>query len=268
MCASLNSAPTPAVSPSQPTATQLKEDPPFGGWDVARIALVAILALALFTTLAELVALSIPGQRRRPLQEVARSATVIVPAETAAYMVLVGFMYSLLTRRYTVNFWRALRWNWPGINALGFALAGGALALAVQISSHWLPIPRSLPVEEFFRSATAAYLMSLFGILVAPFVEETFFRGFLYPVLARRWGVLSGTLLTSLAVSLIDQGQLARAWAPLLLLFIVGLALTLTRAATRSLASSVMMHTGYNTTLFLMLYLGSDHFRHFEKLAG
>jgi len=258
---------SPPPKPSPPgTEADPRENPPWNGWDVLRIAVVALLMLLLFTTLAMAVAFRTPALRQLPAQQLARHAAVIIPAQTAAYLAVVAFM-STVTRRYGAGFWRALRWNWPGPRALGFALGGGVLALAVQVGSTLLPIPRSLPVEEFFRTTTAAYLMSLFGILVAPFVEETFFRGFLYPVLARRWGVLSAAVLTSLAFSLIHQGQLARAWAPLLLLFLVGMALTLTRAATGSLASSVMMHLGYNSTLFTLLYLTTDHFRHLERLA-
>jgi hypothetical protein len=38
------------------------------------------------------------------------------------------------------------------------------------------------------------------------------------------------------------------------------------RERTDSVASSFLMHCGYNFTLFAMLWLGSDHFRHLDKV--
>jgi hypothetical protein len=61
--------------------------------------------------------------------------------------------------------------------------------------------------------------------------------------------------------------QLGSAWAPLLVLFAVGCILTITRAVTRSVAPGVLIHVGYNATLFGLLYLATDHFRHLERMT-
>jgi len=108
--------------------------------------------------------------------------------------------------------------------------------------------------------------MAGFGILVAPFIEELFFRGFLYPALARPLGVAAAVILTSVPFTLMHGSQLSFAWAPMLMLLIVGLALGLVRARTKSLAPSVLIHIGYNTTLFVMLFIDTGGFRHLEKM--
>ena len=61
--------------------------------------------------------------------------------------------------------------------------------------------------------------------------------------------------------------QLAQSWSPLLVLFVVGVVLTLARAATKSVASSFLIHLGYNFTLFGGLYFVTDHFRHMERMV-
>jgi membrane protease YdiL (CAAX protease family) len=43
---------------------------------------------------------------------------------------------------------------------------------------------------------------------------------------------------------------------------------TLTRVRTNSVGASFLMHVGYNSTLFGLLWVASDHFRHLEKVAG
>src|SRR5260370_38714818 len=108
--------------------------------------------------------------------------------------------------------------------------------------------------------------MTAFGVLLAPIVEELFFRGFLYPALARRTGVMVAIVLTAAGFAFIHESQLAQAWAPLLMLFLVGLVLTITRARTGSVAAGVLLHMAYNATLFALVYAASDGFKHLEKL--
>src|SRR4029078_10675370 len=99
-----------------------------------------------------------------------------------------------------------------------------------------------------------------------PLAEELFFRGFLYPALARKTGELVSILLTALAFMLIHGPQLAQAWAPLLLLFVVSLVLTIVRARMKSVSASFLIHMGYNGTLFALLYLGTEGFRNLQKM--
>jgi hypothetical protein len=50
-------------------------------------------------------------------------------------------------------------------------------------------------------------------------------------------------------------------------LFLVGLVLTLARVVTRSVAPGFLIHVGYNLSLFSLLYVGTDHFRHLERMT-
>ena len=111
-------------------------------------------------------------------------------------------------------------------------------------------------------------MMAIFGVTVAPFVEELFFRGFLYPVLARWLGVGLGIVLTAIPFALLHSAQLGNAWGPLVVLFVVGVVLTAVRAVTKSVASSMLVHIGYNLTLFSLLFVASGHFHHLEKVGG
>jgi len=242
------------------------EDPPWGIWEVLRIAVVAMIAIGLFSMVGLGLALRLAGPVKPLPVELARNARVVVPAQFAAYLVLLAYMAWLVRSRRRA-FWQTIPWNWPGAKWLGWIALGVALAVLVQSGSALLPIPKSLPIDRYFRDMAGAYMMAVFGLTLAPLVEELFFRGFLYPALARSWGVAVGVLVTAALFALIHTSQLAHAWAPLLLLFFVGVVLTVLRARTRSVATTFLVHVGYNGTLFLMLYLASDHFRHFEKLG-
>jgi len=51
-----------------------------------------------------------------------------------------------------------------------------------------------------------------------------------------------------------------------LVIFAVGLALTITRAVTKSVAPGFLMHVAYNGTISVLLFVVTDGFRHLEKL--
>ena len=240
-------------------------DPPWTGWDVLRMVVVAVLAVFFFSVVALEIARQIAPSTKPA--DFARNPLVIVPAQAAAYLVLLVFMYALVSHAYGRAFWNGVHWRFPGARS-GLFLAGGvALAVVIELSSNFLPIPKQLPIDEFFRNQASAWLMAGFGTLLAPLVEELFFRGFLYPVLRRRVGVLFGSVITALLFALIHESQLAHAWAPLLMLFCVGMTLTLTREFTDSVAASTLVHSAYNATLFAMVWVATDHFRHLEKIS-
>jgi hypothetical protein len=123
-----------------------------------------------------------------------------------------------------------------------------------------------MPIDEFFNTPAEAWSLTIFGVTLAPLIEELFFRGFLYPVLARRLGVVLAIILTAAGFGLIHGPQLGRAWGPVLVIFIVGIALTVTRAVTKSVATGILVHIGYNGTLSALLFWASDGFRHLERL--
>jgi membrane protease YdiL (CAAX protease family) len=91
--------------------------------------------------------------------------------------------------------------------------------------------------------------------------------GALSPGSAAWLGRILAVLVTSAAFAMIHSEQLGDAWGPLLVIFIVGLVLTITRVKTGSVAPGFLIHMAYNATLFIGLYLGSDHLRHLERVS-
>jgi membrane protease YdiL (CAAX protease family) len=253
-----------AQPPLEMPPTRPPRDPVWSGWDVVMIVVVAVLGIFVFGSLIS-VALMTTGHRISATSP--NVLRVMLLAQSLSYIVVLLFMHLLVVRHYHRQFADAVRWHWPREHRwLAYLLGGMALAVVVQLVSALLPIPKTLPIDRFFQNRSAAYLMSLFGISMAPLVEELFFRGFLYPVLARRLGIAAGVVLTAFGFALVHASQLANAWAPLLILFMVGTVFTVVRVVTRNVAPGFLMHVGYNFMLFAMLYIATDHFRHMEKM--
>lgn len=267
----------PRLATSAPDSFVLqpkREDPAWDGWDVAGLTVIAIIALVVTLYATVGVAHQIGAYRGMPIGKMMRDARVAVPAQGFGYLVIALFMYFIVKGRRGGAFWKAVKWNFPVRSWFGFVFLGIGLAFVLQMFSTLLPIPKKLPIDELFRDTTSAYILAFFGVVVAPVMEELFFRGFLYPVLARvfeglggRSGVLVAVVLTAIPFAFMHAGQLAIAWAPLLVLFLVGVALTAVRAKTQSLAASVLTHSGYNLTLFAIMFALTDGFRHLDKLT-
>ena len=243
-----------------------REFPAWTAWDVAVIPCVTVLAIFVCSLIALGIAHSLRTFHGSSIYELAQDPLIVVGSQIISYPIVIGFMAMMIRRRNEEPFLVAIRWNWPRGKAMWFGLGGIVLAFAVEGMAHFLPIPKSLPMDKFFNDATSAYLMAVFGILIAPILEELFFRGMLFPTLRRGMGTLAGVLLTAAAFASIHGTQLGYAWAPILSIFVVGLVLTLVRERTDSVAAGVLMHAGYNFTLFALLWIGSDHFHHLERL--
>ena len=253
-----------AQPPLEMTPAPPPRDPVWSGWDVVMILVVAVLGIFIFGTLISAV-LMITGHGVRAASPAV--LRVMLLAQFLSYIVVLLFMHVLVVRHYHRRFADAVRWHWPREHRwLAYLLSGMALAVLVQLASALLPIPKTLPIDKYFQSRSAAYIMSVFGISMAPLVEELFFRGFLYPVLARRLGIAVGVVLTAFGFALVHASQLANAWAPLLVLFMVGMVFTMVRVVTSNVAPGFLMHVGYNLMLFSMLYIVTDHFRHMERM--
>ncbi len=250
------------------TAPSAPRFPAWSWWDVLAVLGFTIFAVFAFSVIALAIAHTIPEYRRMPLTDLATDARIVVGAQATAYPLVLIFIFVLARTRAHERFRDAIRWNWPGVSAPGFFATGAVLAIVVESLSHFLPIPKSLPMDKYFHDASSAYLLAAFGLSLAPLLEELFFRGMLYPLLRRTFGLIIAVVLTAAAFAGIHGAQLGYAWAPILSIFVVGVVFTVTRARTNSVAASFLMHCGYNFALFTALWIASDHYRHLEKVAG
>jgi uncharacterized protein len=176
------------------------------------------------------------------------------------------FLLEHTKSKFHQTLWQAIRWNWPA-HRWPVLVGIGIVTLALlQGLERLLPLPSKSPFDQFFNRPLDAYAFAFLAIAFAPFMEELFFRGFLYPVLARRLGVMLGVVLTALPFALIHQPEY-KAWGPVLIIFLVGVVLTLVRAKMKSVGASFIVHSIYNGVPVVAAIIASHGFRHLEKLA-
>ena len=167
------------------------------------------------------------------------------------------FIYRTITVRYRSPFWSSLKWRGPTAAPAGlFLVLGALLALVMGALSSRIPGIEDLPVSGLLRHAQTAVFLGVTAIAVAPLVEEVVFRGFIYPVVERRWGSVAAVLLTALMFTSLHVTQLWGSWMAVSLILLVGLALSLVRALTGALLPAFLLHLAYNTTLCFLSLVG------------
>ena len=191
-------------------------------------------------------------------------APLAVSFQTAWYGVILLFLFVMIRVYHGAAFWSSLRWRLlrprdvPATLQYLICIFGGiALAVAVSAASQFAGKTKELPIEQLFGTRTDVLWLAAFGIALAPFIEETIFRGFLYPVLARKWGIPAGIFITGLLFGLMHAAQLWGGFAQIALLIVVGIVLTFARARSSSVLASYLVHLSYNSFLFLGFFLGT-----------
>lgn len=126
---------------------------------------------------------------------------VIVDA-LAAFALMAHYL-----KRYGAH-WRQVGWRpfnvWRTLLLLAAVFAAFIILVGVTFSVvAWL-VPsfnaNQAQTNSFTGSAAATHPSIAFWALVIlpPIIEETVFRGFIFPAIASRWGLVAGTILTSL----------------------------------------------------------------------
>lgn len=193
---------------------------------------------------------------------------------------LILFLYVTIAVLPNAPFWRSL--GWRRINPRDpahprspwrYLLSGCALSLGVFIVTAKTKAPDNAPIEELFKHRSTMFLFMAMAVFFAPLVEETLFRGYLFPLLARfsaslaRFlgadsddavgrGIAASIVLTGVLFGLVHGYQLAWSRSLVLTLTIVGIIFTYVRARTGSVYASYLLHLGYNSTIALASIIG------------
>lgn len=118
-----------------------------------------------------------------------------------------------------------------------------------------------------FGENMLGFVVAIFFIsIVAPFLEEFFFRGFIYRIFTKTWPVWLASIVTAaLFASIHFQLQ---SFIPL---FILGLILNYTYHKTGSVWTSVLFHSLNNTIAFgvdIYLYFHPELLQNLEAISG
>jgi hypothetical protein len=215
-------------------------------------------------------------------------------SQAAWYLITLVFCVWVFPLLWQRSFFDGLEWRASAAVRQRWRLFGAALACfgVAIIDEILLPGPTNTPIDQTFRMPGAVWLLFVFGVTLAPLIEEIAYRGFLLPALCTaydwvvehltgslaprvdtngrpRWSMpamLVASVISSIPFALMHGDQTAYSLGPFLLLVCVSLVLSWVRLGTRSLAASVLVHSSYNLLLFSLMFLGTGGFKHLDKM--
>jgi membrane protease YdiL (CAAX protease family) len=212
-------------------------------------------------------------QSNLQLQQLLEKPAFLVVSQVLVFGTVLFFLYMTLAVLRDAPFWRTLGWRkLPSGAQAGryrpwmFFATGSGLAIFVAAAGSRVKDSENAPIEQLFKNPHAALLLMAMAVLVAPLVEETVFRGYLYPLFAAklsklagifgfptfnavRFGTASGILITGVLFGLMHGSQLGWNWGLVSLLTLVGIIFTFARASTGTVLASFLMHLGYNSMI-------------------
>jgi hypothetical protein len=276
----LNSAePNAPLTPDWPAPSEPAPAPPAlpadlrVPWNWRDLFWFGIFAVVSSVVLAALVAQAASAIFHVPFSAMQDGSTlksgVLIVTQTLWSALAIAYLYAVVRFRTGEPFWRSIGWRsfHSGTSPLRYLSGGAALSIGIIVAGQFVNQSVDLPIEKLFENRFSVLLLMALGVLVAPLVEETIFRGFIYPVIARQFGVPAGILTTGILFGLLHAAQLWGGWGQIGLMVCVGIVLTWVRARTGTVAASYLVHLGYNGLLFLGVVLGTGGLRHFPPHA-
>jgi uncharacterized protein len=226
--------------------------PPWTAGDLVKALLLCVLfgVGAVVVLLLAGLALRFAGIRITQSSPVLVIALIVI--QNASFLVGV---WAFGPRKYHVGLDRlGLR---PYVAGAGCALAAAGLVVAFGFNAFYSLMLGGLghtieetPVLPLFGGGLLGFAVALFLVsIVAPFVEEILFRGFVFPGLVRRFGFLAGLLLSS---ALFGAAHLSPdTFVPL---SFFGIVLGLLYSATGSILPGIVLHSVNNSVALLAAY--------------
>jgi hypothetical protein len=275
----------------QPEPPRLVRIPHFGHFLLLLLILVAGFACAIVVIL---VAVHFHLYGVTSIEQTKTEIHYTLGSEALGYLFTFFGCLIVFPLMWNKPFFAGIQWNGATALRLRWRLVGCAFVcfLLALLNSVVLPGPTHAPIESIFREPGAAWLLFGFGVTVAPFFEEMFFRGFLLPTLCTaydwivekvrhvpalplgenghpQWSFSAmaiASVVTSLPFAWLHAAQTGYSLGPFLLLVSVSIVLCAVRLAAKSLAASTLVHASYNFMLFAMMLMASHGFRHMEKM--
>ena len=209
---------------------------------------------------------------------------LIIGLNVIWFALILLFLYITLGALRGLPFWQSLGWKKLRRDSaesqghpLMYFLCGCGLSVFVVVASSRVKDVEHVPIQDLFKSRSGAFLLMAMAVFIAPLVEETVFRGYLYPVLARiissglqfrgiefsvatRVGVATSILLTGILFGLMHAPQLGWTLGLVSLLTLVGVIFTFARAWTGTVFASFLLHLGYNSMIAITSIVATKGF--------
>ena len=258
-------------------------------WSWVHLTLFAFFAIGSIVAIQVVLVLYYAAGRHLSQKELEELFTtkpeVAVGSNVLWFFLIFLFLYVTLAVLRDRPFWPTLGWKKLGLTANApsnpWVYFGGGIGLAIMVAivSSRIKTPDHLPIQDLFKNRTGAMLLMAMAVLVAPLVEETVFRGYLYPLFASTTsriasgfgadpaaavstGTTVGIVVTGVLFGFLHGAQLGWTWGLVAMLSTVGIIFTFARARAGTVLASFLLHLGYNSMIAISAIVSTRGFTH------
>ncbi len=250
---SITNSPVPPEAGAAEAGKSLSSELLWGYRELLIFATVMVVAQVLVTAAAVMI-----GERFYALDQQALSALVAsepgvaVPMQLAAWVPPLCYIALVVTVRYGRTLRAGLAWHPLRGSLFRNVRTGIGLAIASAIASVAIGDPeQQQPMERLFENRDSLWILALYGVAIAPCIEEVVFRGFVFGAIERRHGTWTALAVTTVVFSGLHGAQYGWSWQHLAVLTAVGCVLGVIRIRSGSSRASAVTHISYNGTLLL-----------------
>lgn len=191
-----------------------------------------------------------------------------IARETYAWKIDIGLFLIIWEMVLIIPAWwltiRKYKLNWDSLGLRKFDLTSLAIGCGLMILTFafnffynlallFNNIESGFEISDIFNSVSSPWLIFLTGIIIAPLVEEIFFRGFIYTGLREKYGWIAAALVSAGLFALAHIQPLSM--PPI---FLMGLIFAYLYQRTESIWPAVIMHFATNTLGLAAAYLISQ----------
>jgi uncharacterized protein len=179
----------------------------------------------------------------------------LVPEQLVFYALLLGVLAAMFRLQYDQPLWQSLGWVPMRIPPAWPLVAGVLTAIAISLIGVLIRVPETEnPMTKLLQDPVAILPIAIFGVTVAPLVEELVFRGFLQPLLARDLGPAAAIVAANIPFGILHYAEYGNSWRHVVVIALAGIAFGSMRQATGSTRASALMHAAYNGLFFYALF--------------
>ena len=133
------------------------------------------------------------GTSRIAIESMTAHPGLSLLSESIAWILALGAASWLFPRQWKLPFARGIHWNQLVAKRRWYwvILAGVLLSVITQFAERFVKTPDDDTLGKIMRMPHGAWLVTAFGVLLAPLMEEIAFRGFLMPALATMYDWLA-----------------------------------------------------------------------------
>jgi membrane protease YdiL (CAAX protease family) len=182
-----------------------------------------------------------------------------LPVQVAFYGCLYASFAVVLGLRHHRPVLSSLGCKRPHINLAWMAGGGIVLAFVLSALGSLLKTPKiDLPFEKLTSTPVSLTFFAIVAIVLAPFFEELFFRGFVQPLLSRTFGTIAGILITAALFGALHGFEYSWVWQYAVFISLAGAVFGWLRARTNSIVPSTIMHGCFNAVSVVALAFGKN----------